>query len=66
MPGAAPCSCGTVRPVAKRYKDRYGNGLTVITAGVKTIIYRRDGYDMNCEMRREKFLEKFIEVEVKL
>lgn len=63
IPGSAPCDCGTVKPMAKRYKDRYGKRLTVIHAGEKSIIYRRDGYDANCEMRREKFFKEFTEVD---
>lgn len=66
VPGAAPCSCGTVRPVAKRYKDRYGRMVTVITAGAKDIEFRRDGYPEICKKNRKKFLEEFVEVEVKL
>ncbi|MRT11069.1 DUF4222 domain-containing protein [Enterobacteriaceae bacterium RIT711] len=61
---AAPIECAESTKVATRYKDRYGNGLSVINAGEKTIIYRRDGYDRNCEMRRDKFLNEFTEVDV--
>lgn len=38
-----------------RFKDGYGQRVMVIAANQKTIEFRRDGYDMSCEMRRDKF-----------
>ena len=57
-------SCLQVREVAPRdhFKDGYGRLVTVIAVSPNTIIFRRDGYDQNCEARRDKFLKEFTEV----
>jgi hypothetical protein len=60
-------SCQQVREVlpGDHYKDGYGQKVTVVAVSQYTIIFRRDGYDQNCEMPRNKFLNEFVEVEVK-
>lgn len=57
-------TCLQVREIApgNRFKDGYGRLVTVIAVSPHTIIFRRDGYDKNCEMRRDKFLKEFTEV----
>ena len=59
-------SCLQVREAAPgdRYKDGYGRLVTVITVSPHKIIFRREGYDQNCEMRRDKFLKEFVEADV--
>lgn len=59
-------SCLQVREVApgNRFKDGYGRLVTVIAVSPNTIIFRRDGYDKNCETRRDKFLKEFVEADV--
>ncbi|HKN05499.1 MAG TPA: DUF4222 domain-containing protein [Buttiauxella sp.] len=59
-------SCLQVREVAAgdRFKDGYGRLVTVIAVSPNKVIFRRDGYDQNCEMRWDKFLKEFVEADV--
>ncbi|WP_368750316.1 DUF4222 domain-containing protein [Klebsiella aerogenes] len=48
---------------SRRYKDRRGRMVTVLEFGAKTVLYRRDGYDQNSELSRDKFFRDFVEVQ---
>ncbi|WMY76412.1 DUF4222 domain-containing protein [Buttiauxella selenatireducens] len=62
LPNTAPQQ--RVREIAAgdRLKNSYGRRVTVIAANQKTIEFRRDGYDMNCALGRDKFLREFVGV----
>lgn len=50
-----------IRP-GDRFQDWRGRCAAVVAVSSVAIIYRRDGYDQNCEMRRELFLKEFKKV----
>lgn len=60
----APCPCGNVQVIQRRYQDARGRVVTVVSAGRKKITYRYEGYESLCEISREKFYKKFKQVEV--
>ncbi|HHQ6553261.1 TPA: DUF4222 domain-containing protein [Serratia fonticola] len=62
---AAPCPCGDIHLVNRRFKEiSNGRLVTVISATPRKVTFLRDGYTENCELNRDRFFKKFKQVEV--